>query len=570
MFIVFSYALLQGVMQVVGVTSIFPFLALASDSENVRNSRVGSEILAKIPAMTDAELLMAAGILAIVLLFITNLVNIGAEVSRNRYAQLFGHWLRLRIMSNVVSQPYEYFYSHNTSRIIKIITGDVFTFTNGVFLPILDTVARVVIVILMVLTLFLIHPSIALGTSFLFGVFYIIVFLALRKIRKSTSEGTLEAGRATIKDTQQLLTGIKSIKAQGSENYFYDRFRNNSKRMADLMSWVNVYGNGPRYLIEPLSFGALVVVVLYMSAKGTNLSGILPDLGVMALAGYRLMPAVQLIYSQLNQIMTMSYAFDEVKEELSNVPMCASAAVNINSNEIVRWKHTMILKNVTYYYLDEHRPVLKNVNVEIRKGDFIGVIGVSGSGKSTLADVIMGILTPLSGTVLIDGEPLCINNVSGWRKNVAYVPQDVFLIDDTIAANVAFGVREDCFDHSLMKEVCAKARILDFIQDELDDGFYTIVGERGIRLSGGQRQRIGLARALYRKPDLLVLDEATSALDNETESSVIDAIFSLKNEITLLVVAHRLSTIENCDSWWRVENGRVEVLSRPIANRGIP
>lgn len=498
--------------------------------------------------------------LAIFLLLLTNIINIGAEISRNRYAQQFGHWLRCTLLERIINHPYDYFFNQNSSRLIKIITGDVFTFTNGVFLPLLDTIARVLIVLFLTLTLFLVNPAIALGATAIFGIFYFVIFFSLRGVRKRTSDGALNASRGTIKETQQLLNGIKPIKAQDSEAFFFDRFKAHSKQMADLMSWVNVYGNVPRYLIEPLAFGGLVVVAMILHNRGGDFTAILPSLAVMALAGYRMMPAMQAIYSQLNQLTTMRYAFEEVSEEFFREPPLQAPAISHPPGSDITWEKSLKLEDVCYSYPGTPDNIVANVSLELKKGSSVGVIGPSGSGKSTIADLIMGILVPSSGQITIDGDALTPDNVSSWRKHVAYVPQEAFLIDDSITANIAFGVPPEKIDLTRLKDACRKAQILDFITNELQEGFDSIVGERGIRLSGGQRQRIGLARALYRKPSLLVLDEATSALDTKTESDVVASIDSIKEDMTLLIVTHRITTVKNCDYWWRLHSGKVEVL----------
>ncbi|MGB0240972.1 MAG: ABC transporter ATP-binding protein [Verrucomicrobiales bacterium] len=557
---VFLFALIQGVSQVAGVTSIFPFLALASNPEEFKSSKLGVQILERLPEWDDSKLLLASGMLAIFLLLLTNIINIGAEISRNRYAQQFGHWLRCTLLERIINHPYDYFFNQNSSRLIKIITGDVFTFTNGVFLPLLDTIARVLIVLFLTLTLFLVNPAIALGATAIFGIFYFVIFFSLRGVRKRTSDGALNASRGTIKETQQLLNGIKPIKAQDSEAFFFDRFKAHSKQMADLMSWVNVYGNVPRYLIEPLAFGGLVVVAMILHNRGGDFTAILPSLAVMALAGYRMMPAMQAIYSQLNQLTTMRYAFEEVSEEFFREPPLQAPAISHPPGSDITWEKSLKLEDVCYSYPGTPDNIVANVSLELKKGSSVGVIGPSGSGKSTIADLIMGILVPSSGQITIDGDALTPDNVSSWRKHVAYVPQEAFLIDDSITANIAFGVPPEKIDLTRLKDACRKAQILDFITNELQEGFDSIVGERGIRLSGGQRQRIGLARALYRKPSLLVLDEATSALDTKTESDVVASIDSIKEDMTLLIVTHRITTVKNCDYWWRLHSGKVEVL----------
>ena len=315
---------------------------------------------------------------------------------------------------------------------------------------------------------------------------------------------------------------------------------------------VPIFGNSARYLVEPLAFGGLVVAVLLLAVKGRDFSDILPNLGVMALAGYRLLPSLQLLYSQLTQVSSMRHAVDEVYDEFVAVETDRSISAAISSDVVARakplaWNDAITLREISFRYPGVSRPALDGISLIIAKNTSLGVIGPTGSGKSTLVDLLLGLYQPAAGEILIDGRPLTTALVPAWQATIGYVPQDIFLIDDTIARNVAFGLPDDEIDPKQLREACATAQILDFIETELRDGFDTIVGERGIRLSGGQRQRIGLARALYHRPSLLILDEATSALDVATEAKLLDALRRLAGELTMVVAAHRLSAVADCD-----------------------
>jgi ABC-type multidrug transport system fused ATPase/permease subunit len=304
--------------------------------------------------------------------------------------------------------------------------------------------------------------------------------------------------------------------------------------------------------VEPLAFGGLVVAVLLLAAKGRDFSDILPNLGVMALAGYRLLPSLQLLYSQLTQVSSMRHAVDEVYDEFVAVETDRSISAAISSDVLARakpfvWNDAIALREISFRYPGVSRPALDGISLIIAKNTSLGVIGPTGSGKSTLVDLLLGLYQPAAGEILIDGRPLAPALVPAWQASIGYVPQDIFLIDDTIARNVAFGLPEDEIDPGQLREACATAQILYFIETELRDGFDTIVGERGIRLSGGQRQRIGLARALYHRPSLLILDEATSALDMATEAKLLDALRGLAGKLTMVVAAHRVSAVANCD-----------------------
>jgi ABC-type multidrug transport system fused ATPase/permease subunit len=315
---------------------------------------------------------------------------------------------------------------------------------------------------------------------------------------------------------------------------------------------VPIFGNSARYLVEPLAFGGLVLAVLVLAVKGRDFSDILPNLGVMALAGYRLLPSLQLLYSQLTQVSSMRHAVNEVYEEFVAAETDRSIPPEIIRDALararpLRWSDAITLREVSFRYPGASRPALDGISLIIAKNTSLGVIGPTGSGKSTLVDLLLGLYEPTAGEMLIDGRPLTTAFVPSWQATIGYVPQDIFLIDDSIARNIAFGLPDNEIDRVRLREACATAQIIDFIETELPNGFETYVGERGIRLSGGQRQRIGLARALYHRPSLLILDEATSALDVATEAKLLQALRSLAGKLTMVVAAHRLSAVANCD-----------------------
>jgi ATP-binding cassette subfamily C protein len=549
--IVTGFSFAQGLFQVLGVTSVFPFLALAADPARLRNSQFGTRFLEFFPPMDDGRLLLVAGVFAIVMLFLANGVNLAAEFVRTRYAHQFGHWLRVRLLRQIASRPYTDFLQENTGVLVKKVVGDVMGYTTGVLLPLLDSLARIATIVLLVATLFLVHPQIAIAASLGLGLFYVGVFRGLGRYRTRISEGLKEAFRGTFIEVQQMLGGIKPVKVHRAEETFLARFSAHSARNARLQAWSSILSNGPRYLIEPLAFGGLVIVVLIYAARGQDLIAILPNLGVMALAGYRLLPALQLLYAQISGLTTQRHSLEEVFDEFLAAENAAgkdaeSADGHLSAPERLRWHTAITLENLGFQYPGAERPVIDRLSLTIPKNSSLGIVGTTGCGKSTLVDLILGLHIPSSGRILVDDTPLGPHNRRAWRGGIGYVPQDIFLIDDSVAANIAFGVPKDNIDPAALTRAAAAAQILDFIQNELPRGFDTVVGERGVRLSGGQRQRIGLARALYHQPDLLVLDEATSALDTETEDGVMQAIAGLSGQITMLVIAHRLRTVEMC------------------------
>ena len=548
---VFSLALAQAVFQVIGATSIFPFLAIAADPDRIRRSHFGLRFLALLPPMSNWELLITTGIIAIVGVLFSNAINLLSEYARTRYAGNFAHWLRVRLLRRMASQPYTYFLQRNSGELLKKVFTDVVNYTNGVLLPLLDTVARAFTSLLLLATLFLVQPVIALSAAIGLGGFYLITFRLLARKRREVDENLRTHATGFYLEAHQMLGGIKPVKVHRAEEHFLGRFAGHSAILAKMGARVAIL-NSARYLVEPLAFAGLVVAVLMLAARGRDFSDILPNLGVMALAGYRLLPSLQLLYSQLTQVSSMRHAVDEVYDEFVEAETDGSVSPAMSSDALARarphrWNDSITLREISFRYPGASRPVLDEFSLIIAKNTSLGVIGPTGSGKSTFVDLLLGLYQPTAGEILIDDEPLTPALVPAWQASIGYVPQDIFLIDDTIARNIAFGLPENEIDPQQLREACATAQILDFIETELPDGFDTIVGERGIRLSGGQRQRIGLSRALYHRPSLLILDEATSALDVATEARLLEALRSLAGKLTMVVAAHRLSTIAGCD-----------------------
>jgi ABC-type multidrug transport system fused ATPase/permease subunit len=549
---VFSLSFAQALFQVIGVTSIFPFLAIAADPERIRRSEFGTRFLKLLPPMENRQLLLVAGVIAIAGLLASNAVNLLAEYARTRYSQNFAHWLRVRLLRRMASQPYIYFLQRNSGDLLKKILGDVTNYTSGILLPLLDTVARVLTAALLLVTLFLVQPVIALSAAIMLGGFYVITFRLLTQKRREVDENLRISVAGMFREAHQMLGGIKPVKVHRAEEHFLSRFANHSAVVARMSARPPIFANSARYLVEPLAFGGLVVAVLLLAARGRDFSDILPNLGVMTLAGYRLLPSLQLLYAQLTQVSSLHHAVDEVYDVFVAAETARSVLQRTGSDYLARakafyWTDAITLREVSFRYPGTQRHALNELSLNIPKNSSVGVIGPTGSGKSTFVDLLLGLYQPTAGEILVDGERLTPALVPSWQASIGYVPQDIFLIDDTIARNIAFGLPDNEIDPVRLREASAIAQILDFVEAELPNGFDTNVGERGIRLSGGQRQRIGLARALYHRPSLLILDEATSALDVATEAKLLEALRSLTGKLTMVIAAHRLSAVAGCD-----------------------
>ncbi|MCC5805493.1 MAG: ABC transporter ATP-binding protein [Opitutales bacterium] len=551
MALVFSLILAQGVFQVIGVASIFPFLALASNPERMTDHRVAEIIRVVLPNLDARGLLLVAGIGAVAVLLLSNAINMASEFGRTRYSLSLGQWLRVRLMIRVSRRNYAYFLQTNPSILMKKVGGDVSGFISGVFLPLLDVFVRIICISLLLLLLLAVDPVIAVGAIVVFGSFYLSLLVLLKATTRRISTELKGLHRGASKALYQFLSGIKVVTIHDQSEYFIGAYDRITKRTAKIATIIPVISNLPRYLIEPVAFGGLVIVVMVLSLQGRDMQELIPVLGVMAFAGYRLLPALQFLYGGLTGIMTQKHTMEEVYDELSG-PEPAPLPRKV---EPLHFRHALELNNVRFTYEKGGPPVLDGVSFKLEKGKSLGVVGSTGSGKSTLIDLIMGLHWPTNGRMLLDGKVLGPADIRSWRRIIGYVPQDIFLLDETIAANIAFGIPVEAVDTTRLREAAQSAQILGFIENELPAGFETTVGDRGVRLSGGQRQRIGLARALYLRPEVLVLDEATSALDNETEAALMRSVESIGGQVTKIMVAHRLSTVRRCDEIIFLERG---------------
>ena len=558
MALVFGLMLAQGIFQVLGVSSIFPFLALAADPTQFRSNTYVAWLLDALPQLTDDQLLVWIGGISIATLFISNAINLASEYVRARYIYSLGHWLRVRLLDQYAAQDYEYFVQVNSGVILKKITSDVLQFTQSVLAPVLEVLSRLLTIVLMTLLLLFIDPLVALAGGCGLGGAYGIVFWQSARRRHRITVGLGEANRGTVVRTQEFLGGIKSIFTDGCSDYFIDRVGAQSKKQAQLYSWIPVITNSPRYIAEPLAFGGLVAVVAWSTAQGHSLIEILPVVGVAAAAGYRLLPAVQLLYGQLTHISSMRHALDELFDEFRHVRDTPPPDVSVTRHEPLVWQRELRFDRVSFHYRQNpDRQILSDVSFTIPKGSRVAFVGPTGSGKSTLCDLLLGLFVPTNGQIAVDELPLDPTKLAAWRAMLGYVPQEVFLIDGTLTENIAFGVPVSQIDHDRVRYAATLAQATGFIDGQMPRQFDTVIGERGVRLSGGQRQRLGIARALYRQPQFLVLDEATSALDNTTEGELLRAIAKLPATITTITIAHRLSTVAECDCIYFLDNGRI-------------
>jgi len=456
-----------------------------------------------------------------------------------------------RLFTIYLRQPYTFHLQRNSAELVRNVTSEVSAFTIAISsAQILVTELLVLVGITMLLVL--VEPL---------GAFIVAIILGgaawgfHRITRKKVStwgvERQLHEG-LRIQHIQQGLGGAKDVKLLGRESDFLAQFNIHNKQSARVTKNNTVLQNYPRLMFELLAVIGLAILVISMLKQGSDMTNIVPTLGLFAAAAFRLMPSVSRV---LSSIQTLRYNLPVVNTLYDEIKLTPQESANEKPSTPKIFKNKISLTNLKYQYSGAASPALDSISMNINKGESIGFIGSSGSGKSTLVDVILGLITPSSGHVEVDGDDIQLN-LRQWQDQIGYVPQTIYLTDDTLRRNIAFGLPDVQIDDDAVKNAIQGAQLDEFISS-LPDGMETIVGERGVRLSGGQRQRIGIARALYHDPDVLVLDEATSALDTATEVGVMQAITALHGIKTIIIVAHRLSTVEHCDHLYRLEHGRV-------------
>jgi ABC-type multidrug transport system fused ATPase/permease subunit len=403
--------------------------------------------------------------------------------------------------------------------------------------------------------LLLVNPMVALLVALVLGGAYGLLYKFARVTLHSAGRASVEAATQRAKHALEALVGVKEIRLLGREAEFLERFRVPSRRLADAQTRAQALALLPRYAVETIAFSLILALAIYLLGTGRGIGELLPLLGLYAFAGYRLMPALQQIFAGFAAIRNSQAALEVVVADLEETH--AAPAVTHGRADVMPLRSAVDLVDVRFRYPGETTWALQPVSLHIPKNGSIALVGATGCGKTTVVDLLMGLLQPLEGRLRVDGVELDERNVRSWQRNIGHVPQQIFLCDDSIARNIALGLPDAEIDMTGVERAARLARLHDFVTDGLPKGYDTLVGDRGIRLSGGQRQRIGIARALYRDPDFLILDEATSALDNVTENAVLEALQTLAGRKTIVMVAHRLTTVIGCDEICVMEQGRI-------------
>ena len=544
----------MALMEVVGVASVFPFLMVLGNPEMIETNHYLAIVNSAFGFEDHHSFLMALGLMTLAILLVTATVRIVTQYALSKFSSMRLHSIAYRLLNMYLYQSYDFFLKRNSSNMSKTLLSEVGEVVNNALTPGLNLLTYLLLTLVIVIFLVIVDPVLALILSGVFGGVYGLMYLTVHRVLGRIGKERKRANGKRFRVASEIFGGIKELKILGREKIYLKAFEESSWIYAKHQVTAQVLSQTPKFLIEVIAFGAILVIALYaLRVEGNNLGQLLPVLGLYAMGVMRLKPALDQIYMALSKMRFGAAALDDVIRDLQSLENHEEHSIFKDNFRLPLLKE-LSFQDVAFSYADTSSPALKNINLTIKANTTVGIIGTTGAGKSTLVDVLLGLLPPQIGMVLIDNEPLGIENIRAWQNSIGYVPQQIFLADDTVAANIAFGVPNDEIDMQAAEQAAKMAQIHEFVAT-LPKGYATKVGERGVRFSGGQRQRLGIARALYHKPDLLVLDEATSALDNETEAEVMRAIDSMSGQKTIIIIAHRLSTVERCDQLVRLFRG---------------
>jgi len=536
-------------LQVVGIASIFPFISTASDPSAVDKSPylLAAKTYLKIKDNRDFIVVVGGGVL--LTLILTNFFLAFSTWVTMRFVVTTNNTLAFRLLQRYLNENYLFHLKRNSAELLKNLTSETNRVVNGGIISAINIVSKGFTALCILVFLILIDPMIALIVGTVLGLSYALIYWTIRL--KLSRIGIIITHLFTdrMRFINESLGGIKELKVLGREKFYLNQFRMVSEEIIKHQVFNRAAVELPRFLLETIAFGGILAMTMYLVAVRNDAQTVLPMISLYALAGYRLMPALQGVFQSTatlkHDIAAVDLFYQDIKgTEKMPFDLAVDDLVIEPSLPLIK---DLVLKNISFHYPNVTKQAVNNLSLNIKANTSIGIVGSSGSGKSTLVDILLGLLQPQQGQINIDGKQLTDANLRAWQNNIGYVPQVIFLADSTVSANIAFGIPDADIDQQAVEKAAKMANLHDFIITELEEGYQTIVGERGVRLSGGQRQRIGIARALYHNPSVLVLDEATSALDTPTEKAVMEAVYNLAHKKTIIMIAHRISTIKTCD-----------------------
>ena len=545
--------LISAITEVISLGAIIPFLGVLTAPDKVFSHPILSDIAQSFGILSAEQLALPITILFITAILLANFTRLLLLWVSTKLSFMAGADLSYEVYHRTLHQPYIVHLERNSSEVITGILNKVGGVVFNILLPALTFISSLLLLIMVITALMVIDPIITSISVIGFGSTYILITILTRKKIANNSDCIAYETTMLHKALQEGLGGVREVLLDGTQQLYCDIYRKADLPLRKAQGSNIFISSSPKFGMEAIGVSLIAIIAYTFSQQQGGVTAVIPALGAIALGAQRLLPALQNCYASWSVITgSRALLFDSLL--LLEQPISTDSSNTLA--ERMDFKENIRLDSVSFRYKKNTPWVLDNLNLEISKGERIGFVGETGSGKSTSLDLIMGLLEPTTGEVIIDGKPLTDVELHKWRKNIAHVPQSIFLIDSSMAENIAFGVPKELIDIKLVQDAAKQAQIAEFIERQ-PNGYDSPVGERGVQLSGGQRQRIGIARALYKKANVLIFDEATSALDDTTEKAVMDAIEGLDRSVTVLFIAHRLTTLRNCDRIIELKDGSV-------------
>lgn len=553
-----------GIFELLGVSLILPVVNIIITPDSIHDSKWGAWIESVLHIDDDRTFIMLILVTMIIVYIVKNLYIIMMYNVMYKIIWKYKSDMSMRLLKCYMYQDYTFHLNKNVSDIQRNVLSDVGQF-YGFITDALNMFNQIIVCILLATYLFLVDWKTTTGVMLLLGSAILILFRTQKKVQEERGQINREAGAEMNRWIIQSFTGIKEIQVLGRETYFLNKCRDTYRKSMDANRKSNLAALTPKPMMEMVCVSGLLLVVIVRILTGAELSGFVSLLAVFAVAAFRMLPCFNSISSYMANMMFEKEAVQAVYDDLREMERFGEIRNDNATSEKIGFNNVIGIKNLSYRYPNTQKWILQDVNFEIMKNQSVGFMGTSGAGKSTLIDIILGVLPISIGKITVDEQSIH-DNINAWHNIIGYIPQSIYLMDDTIRNNVAFGIPEEEISDERLWKALEDAQIDEFVRN-LPYGLDTEIGDRGVRISGGQRQRLGIARALYNNPEILVFDEATSALDNDTESALMDAINGLKGTRTMLIIAHRLHTIENCDVIYEVKDGRVEERKNIIGEK---
>lgn len=543
---------LNALLEVLGIASVAPLIAVITSPETMESMPFIQNIYDSYGFTSFRDFSIALGFVILVIILLSNAMILFTSYLAILYANNREYTIGQRLLKTYIYQPYSFFLTRHSTELLRNIFNEVAYIISNVIMQSLQLLSRSISALAIIIFVFIIHPQVTMIMGLILGGAYTLIYLFVKTPLYKLGKENVAMTEGKLKSISDSIKIIRDIKMLGAESIFINRFEVAAKGYARVRTLSDIASIAPRYIIEVFAISALVVSIIYLISTQENANEVLPILGIYAFASYRLMPALQLIFNALSRIQFSAHSLDIVAGELENLQDIAERNV-ARTIDPISFKKSFGLRDIGFSYTSEE-VVLKDISLNIDKGEKIGIIGGSGAGKSTLVDLLVGLTAPNSGGLYIDGQLLDPTEYPGWRQNIAYISQNVYLLDDTIDMNISLADQDSNIDTKLAEHARKQALVDEFLAD-MNETPQLVTGENGIRLSGGQRQRIGIARALYQNRDILILDEATSALDQDTEKRLLENI-SHENK-TMVLITHRVETLQFCDRIYILVDGKI-------------